>query len=168
MRVAWGTSQAAIFVSEEPDSLRRMTPGELAQRMRPRNAGGHVNATEVRLRLSCGPDAIGAARRGLDSLEPQVGPQRLNDMRLLVSELVTNSVRHARRGEGDELELEVSVTGELIHVCVIDSGPGFEVTERSPDDDPGSGWGLFLVEQLSDRWGVELNGTTQVWFELER
>lgn len=127
-----------------------------------------MNATEVRLRLACGPDAISAARRGLDSLEPEVGSERLNDMRLLVSELVTNSVRHARSCEGDELELEVNVTGERIHVRVIDSGPGFEVTERAADDDPGSGWGLFLVEQLSDRWGVDLNGTTQVWFELER
>jgi anti-sigma regulatory factor (Ser/Thr protein kinase) len=168
MRAAWGMCQAAISFSEEPDSLRRMTPGELAQRMRVRRAGGHVSATEVSLRLSCGPDAISAARRGLDPLEPEVGTERLNDMRLLVSELVTNSVRHARSGEADELALEVSVTGELIHVRVIDSGPGFEASERGPDDDPGSGWGLFLVEQLSDRWGVDLNGTTQVWFELER
>ena len=77
-------------------------------------------------------------------------------------------MRHARSGTGDELELEVSVSRQLIHVCVSDRGPGFEASPRTPDDDPGSGWGLFLVEQLSDRWGVELNGRTQVWFELER
>jgi anti-sigma regulatory factor (Ser/Thr protein kinase) len=140
-----------------------MTPGELAQKARPRVAG-----TEVRLRLASGPDAVAAARRGLDALEREVGAERIGDMRLLVSELVTNSVRHARAGAHDELELEVSVTGELIHVCVTDQGPGFEVSPRSPDDDPGSGWGLFLVEKLSDRWGVELNGRTQVWFELDR
>jgi hypothetical protein len=51
---------------------------------------------------------------------------------------------------------------------VTDIGPGFQARPRRPDDDPGSGWGLFLVEQLSDRWGVELNGATQVWFELVR
>lgn len=140
-----------------------MTPGELAQKARPRVAG-----TEVRLRLASGPDAVSAARRGLDPLEREIGPDRLGDMRLLVSELVTNSVRHARAGEGDELELEVSVSGELIHVCVTDHGPGFEVSPRCPDDDPGSGWGLFLVEQLSDRWGVDVNGRTQVWFQLDR
>jgi anti-sigma regulatory factor (Ser/Thr protein kinase) len=127
-----------------------------------------MNATEVRLRLASGPDAVCAARRGLDSLEREVGTDKLNDMRLLVSELVTNSVRHARSHEGEELELEVSVSGELIYVCVTDRGPGFEASPRTPDDDPGSGWGLFLVEQLSDRWGVNLNGTTQVWFEIER
>jgi anti-sigma regulatory factor (Ser/Thr protein kinase) len=144
-----------------------MTPGDLAQRARARIAD-HVSSTEVRLRLSSGPSAVSAARRGLDQLEPQVGPERLHDMRLLVSELVTNSVRHSRAGEGDELELEVSLSGERIHVCVTDRGPGFEVSPRRVDDDPGSGWGLFLVEQLSDRWGVELNGTTRVWFELAR
>lgn len=122
----------------------------------------------MRLRLASGPDAVGIARRGLDPLEREVGSAKLNDMRLLVSELVTNSVRHARSGEGDELELEVSVSGGLIHVCVTDHGPGFEASSRTPGDDPGSGWGLFLVEQLADRWGVSLNGTTQVWFEIER
>jgi anti-sigma regulatory factor (Ser/Thr protein kinase) len=145
-----------------------MTPGDLAQRARPRVARENISSTEVRLRLSSGPDAVSAARRGIDSLEDELGAQRLNDMRLLVSELVTNSVRHARAGEGDELELEVSVRRELIRVCVSDRGPGFEVSPRAPDDDPGSGWGLFLVERLSDRWGVELNGRTQVWLELER
>jgi anti-sigma regulatory factor (Ser/Thr protein kinase) len=141
-----------------------MTPGDLAQT----TSDGPVNATEVHLRLSNGPDAVAAARRGLDRLESEVGAERLNDMRLLVSELVTNSVRHARNGKAEDLELEVTVSDETIHVCVTDCGPGFEPTQRTPDDDPGSGWGLFLVEQLSDRWGVELNGATQVWFEIER
>jgi anti-sigma regulatory factor (Ser/Thr protein kinase) len=142
-----------------------MTPGYLAQKTRPCGAADSMNSTEVRLHLSCGPDAVAAARHGLDGLEPEVGAQRLHDMRLLVSELVTNSVRHAATGE---LILEVSISHETIHVCVTDGGPGFEVAPRAPDDDPGSGWGLFLVEQLSDRWGVELNGHTQVWFEIER
>ena len=79
--------------------------------------------------------------------------------------ITAGSVRHAA---SNELILEVSVSHETIHVCVTDGGPGFEVAPRAPDDDPGSGWGLFLVEQLSDRWGVELNGPTQVWFEIER
>ena len=125
-------------------------------------------STEVKLRLSSGPDAVAAARHGLDALAQEVEPERLHDMRLLVSELVTNSVRHASAGHSEELELEVRVSEETIHVCVTDRGPGFEAAPRAPEDDPGSGWGLFLVEQLSDRWGVDLNGSTQVWFEIER
>lgn len=145
-----------------------MTPGDLAQRSRVQGTDRSMSSTEVRLSLTNGPDAVAAARRGLDGLEPEVGAQCLNDMRLLVSELVTNSVRHARDAQGDELELAVNVSDETIHVCVTDRGPGFEAAPRAPDDDPGSGWGLFLVEQLSDRWGVELNGSTRVWFEIER
>jgi anti-sigma regulatory factor (Ser/Thr protein kinase) len=127
-----------------------------------------MNLAEVRLRLASGPDAVSAARRSLDTLEPEVGQELLHDMRLLVSELVTNSVRHARRCEGDHVELQVAVHSELIYVSVTDTGSGFDVAARAPDDDPGSGWGLFLVEQLSERWGVELNGNTRVWFEIER
>jgi anti-sigma regulatory factor (Ser/Thr protein kinase) len=147
-----------------------MSPGDLAQKARPRRGHRPVNSTEVRLRLPSGPGAVAAARHGLDGLESEVGSERLHNVRLLVSELVTNSVRHAHNGDGDgeQLELEVSVSRQKIHVCVTDSGPGFEAAARSADDDPGSGWGLFLVEQLSDRWGVELNGSTQVWFEIER
>jgi len=61
-----------------------------------------------------------------------------------------------------------SVRDDLVRCCVSDPGPGFEPAEREPDDDPGAGWGLFLVEQLSDRWGVDLNAGTSVWFEIDR
>jgi anti-sigma regulatory factor (Ser/Thr protein kinase) len=140
----------------------------LVQKLRPRRAGGGANATAVRLRLASGPAAVSEARRGLDQLEAEVGAARLSEVRLLVSELVTNSVRHARRGKRDRVELEVRLSSKRIHVQVTDSGPGFKTKPRGPDDDPGSGWGLFLVEQISDRWGVERNGRTQVWFELGR
>jgi anti-sigma regulatory factor (Ser/Thr protein kinase) len=145
-----------------------MSPGDLAHQPWLRAAGSDVNASQVRLRLPHGPHAVAAARRGLDSLEPQVGEQTMNDMRLLVSELVTNSVRHSDLNGSSVVELEVEVSEKRVLVRVIDNGPGFEATPRGPGDDPGSGWGLFLVEQISDRWGVELNGATQVWFELSR
>ena len=127
-----------------------------------------MKPSQVRLRLPHGPHAVAAARRGLESLEPQVGEPMLNDMRLLVSELVTNSVRHSDRNGSSVVELEVDVSEKRVLVRVTDNGPGFEASPRGPEDDPGSGWGLFLVEQISDRWGVELNGSTQVWFELSR
>jgi anti-sigma regulatory factor (Ser/Thr protein kinase) len=145
-----------------------LSPGDLAQKSWYRRTDSGVNASQVRLRLPHGPHAVAAARRGLDSLEPTVDEQTLNDMRLLVSELVTNSVRHADRNGSSVVELEVDVSENRVLVRVTDNGPGFEASPRAPEDDPGSGWGLFLVEQISDRWGVELNGSTQVWFELSR
>ena len=42
------------------------------------------------------------------------------------------------------------------------------MTEPDPDPARPSGWGLYLVRELSDRWGVERNKQTRVWFELDR
>jgi anti-sigma regulatory factor (Ser/Thr protein kinase) len=130
--------------------------------------GGERRPAEVKLRLRGGPEAVSLARHSLNELEGELGPELFEDMRLLVSELVTNSVRHAVATTERTVMLEVSVQSEIVRCCVSDPGPGFEPAERTPDDDPSSGWGLFLVEQLSDRWGVELNAGTSVWFEIDR
>ncbi|HYZ82181.1 MAG TPA: ATP-binding protein, partial [Solirubrobacteraceae bacterium] len=111
---------------------------------------------------------VALARHSLNDLEDELGAELFEDMRLLVSELVTNSVRHAVAAMDGTVTLEVSVREDLVRCCVSDPGPGFQPAERTPDDDPGSGWGLFLVEQLSDRWGVELAAGTSVWFEIDR
>ena len=85
-------------------------------------------------------------------------------MRLLVSELVTNAVRHA---EGEAVRLVVAITAGVLRVEVHDPGRGF--TRRDPPSDPmrSSGWGLVLVEELSDRWGVDGSPRTRVWFEMD-
>src|SRR3712207_5874843 len=91
------------------------------------------------------------------------------DVRLLVSELVTNSVRHAQIGPEDSIELKVSVGDERVRVEVADSGPGFDPPDLDPTatDARDHGWGLFFVTQLADQWGVEA-GEGRVWFEIER
>jgi anti-sigma regulatory factor (Ser/Thr protein kinase) len=91
----------------------------------------------------------------------------MDDVRLLVSELVTNSVRHSGTASGDHVELDVCLDEDTLHVQVADTGSGFEPrTRRSAATKPG-GWGLFLVERLSDRWGVARNSLTRVWFEID-
>jgi len=52
-------------------------------------------------------------------------------------------------------------------VDVCDHGAGFEVN-GAPQPGDASGWGLFMVDRLADRWGVQTNGDTHVWFELSR
>jgi anti-sigma regulatory factor (Ser/Thr protein kinase) len=103
------------------------------------------------------------ARRALErvGLAPDVAP----DAKLLVSELVTNSVKYG--GEG-EVTLKIrSEHPRHVHVEVVDQGSGFLPVERDrPRDQPG-GWGLHLVERLARDWGVH-EGSTHVWFELER
>ncbi|MBA3422263.1 MAG: ATP-binding protein [Thermoleophilaceae bacterium] len=92
----------------------------------------------------------------------------MGTLRLLVSELVANSVRHSRpeRSPG-EIELLVSTSPETVRVEVVDGGRGFVVGPRVVGQDQGSGWGLHLVDTLSDRWGTERDGGMRIWFELD-
>jgi anti-sigma regulatory factor (Ser/Thr protein kinase) len=122
----------------------------------------------IDLRLSPGPQAPAEARRSLDGLGPHVDPRLLARLRLLVSELVTNSVRHAGTGEDDPIYLRVDPSPGSVRVEVVDKGDGFDPPRQHPDPERASGWGLFLVDRIADRWGVRVDGNTRVWFELDR
>jgi anti-sigma regulatory factor (Ser/Thr protein kinase) len=114
------------------------------------------------------PDSAAEARRALTEIEAHVSASRLEDARLLVSELVTNAIRHAGLSDADRITLILEVEDESLRIEVCDPGPGFELAEPTPDPARPSGWGLYLVRELSDRWGVERDGETRVWFELDR
>lgn len=119
----------------------------------------------VTLTLPASPAAIAHARAAVvrAAIERDVSERVLDTLRLLVSEVVTNSVRHAVPTE--VVELALTFNDELL-VEVTDYGKGFEPQPRmAAADDPG-GWGLYLVEQLAQRWGVRRNGFTRVWFSL--
>ena len=110
------------------------------------------------------PGSVAEARtRVLDAVGPGFDLQTL---RLLVSELVTNAVRHG--GDSDEpVELHATWNSE-VRVEVTDHGDGFTPHPRTGAvDDPG-GFGLLLVGRLADQWGVETNDATRVWFVLQR
>jgi anti-sigma regulatory factor (Ser/Thr protein kinase) len=108
--------------------------------------------------------APAAARGALERIADAVSTERMRDVRLLVSELVTNAVRHA---EGAAVRLIVSTAGGVLRVEVHDPGRGFDL--KPPPTDPlrASGWGLVLVAELADRWGVEGTPRTRVWFEMD-
>jgi anti-sigma regulatory factor (Ser/Thr protein kinase) len=104
-------------------------------------------------------------RSGLENvLEADV----LDRATLLVSELVTNSVRHGGLRPGQEIELTVEASPQRLRVEVAEHGDGFDFAPapRPRREDPEGGWGLFLVDRLSSAWGVEGNGVTRVWFEM--
>jgi anti-sigma regulatory factor (Ser/Thr protein kinase) len=124
---------------------------------------------QMSFELAGGPYAVTASRLAIAGLEDKLDPNVLFDMRLLVSELVTNCVRHAAIGPDESIELNVEIGDETVKVSVRDTGPGFEPPERAPSEEAaehGSGWGLFLVEQLSSGWGVRREQGAIVWFEL--
>lgn len=120
------------------------------------------------VRLSPTERAPAAARQSLDRLAGRLDPDGLETMRLLVSELVTNSVRHARLENGGWINVSVQETPRALRVAVTDPGIGFEQRPGPPQPGDPSGWGLHIVEQLADRWGISNDGETKVWFEIER
>jgi anti-sigma regulatory factor (Ser/Thr protein kinase) len=104
------------------------------------------------------------ARRALRNLcADHVEDDLLVDAELLVSELVTNALRH---GRGD-ITLCARVDDDRMLVEVIDGGTGFARELRRSDFEQVGGWGLDIIDKVSSRWGV-YEGTTHVWFELER
>jgi anti-sigma regulatory factor (Ser/Thr protein kinase) len=122
----------------------------------------------VERRLPVSPEAASAARHALDDLGDAMSDARLRDVRLLVSEVVTNAVRHADLAAGDAIELVVELNGGALRVEVHDPGGGCVPTAPAPDPTRPSGWGLYLVAELADRWGVDSDETTLVWFEFDR
>jgi anti-sigma regulatory factor (Ser/Thr protein kinase) len=109
------------------------------------------------------PSAPGHARHSLFSLSRTVSTDQLDELRLVVSELVTNSVQHAGLGERDSITLSVEVLSNSVRVEVVDGGHGFDEAE---DPLGGLGCGLPIVDQLADRWGTERTSETKVWAEF--
>lgn len=116
--------------------------------------------------LPPGPEAVAQARRAIDRLGSRIGDYDVQDLRLLVSELVTNSLRHGDAAGAGPVQLAVEVSRGRARVEVRDEGCGFRPPAGRPRPRERSGWGLVLVDELADAWGVEPEGPTRVWFEL--
>ena len=122
----------------------------------------------VDVELDSTPEAAASARRALDGLGAGVPPRRMRDVRLLVSELVTNAVRHADLTAEDRIRLRAELHTGTLRVEVRDPGKGFQLRPPEPDPTRPSGWGLYLVDELADRWGVDGHDRgTRIWFELD-
>jgi integral membrane sensor domain MASE1/anti-sigma regulatory factor (Ser/Thr protein kinase) len=142
--------------------LRRLAPEEHS------SAEAGVAPDSVAIDLEPGPDCPADARAALSPLEEALAERVFSDLRLLVSELVTNSVRHAHLSPTDRIRLRVRVAGRVLRVEVSDPGEGFGASIPEPTPKNLGGWGLFLTEQLADRWGVDRQaGWTTVWLERD-
>lgn len=118
--------------------------------------------------LEAGAEAASRARRALADLKAPMPASVLQDLELLVSEVVTNAVRHGGGADGHPIDMSVRVDERRVRVEVADRGPGFEPDPLPPTMFQESGWGLYLVGQLSDRWGVERTDLgASVWFEID-
>lgn len=117
-------------------------------------------------RIPWAPTAPSLARRHVRrELSGPMTPACLAEIVLLTSELVANAVEHSRTGP-----IEVAVTDAPTLTRIEVSSPS-EAQGRRPQmhvanlDEVG-GRGLFLVDRLSDRWGIDEDKST-VWFELD-
>src|SRR5947208_17140420 len=96
-----------------------------------------------------GPRAPGEARRLLAPLGGLVPPEVLIDLALLVSEMVTNSVKHSGRSDR-HVDVSIRAGSDAVQVEVRDGGPGFEPIPLRAAPPPGAGgWGLFIVDRLA-------------------
>lgn len=120
-------------------------------------------ATTYSLELPRTLEAPAQARDALAQLDPSLPEHVVPDMTLLVSELMTNSVKYG--GDGP-VRLEITHTPETIRAEIIDQGAGFTPKQRDGDLSRVGGWGLHLVEELADDWGT-YEGSTHVWFEID-
>ena len=122
--------------------------------------------TEFDLEFSPSPAVVRTARAAASVVASRIPPRQADDIRLLVSELVTNSIRHAGLAGGDRVRVRLSMGRDKVRAEVRDRGRGFDVP--SP---PGSlaemGWGMYLLDHIADRWGVQTGEATCVWFEID-
>jgi anti-sigma regulatory factor (Ser/Thr protein kinase) len=117
--------------------------------------------------LPSGPRAPGEAREYVRGrLTTTLSASKLADCELITSELVTNATQHADIEEGAAIGIDIDVQPQTVHVSVVDSGAGFHLRDAPPDE--VGGWGLVLVERLSDRWGIHTGSPHGVWFEIDR
>jgi len=126
---------------------------------------GH-RSHSLQLELASEPPASAAVRCSLDELG--LPASAAESARLLASELVTNSVRHVDAGPRAPISINVDVDPARLRVTVGDLGQGDVRMRTDAVRATGSGFGLFLVDAVSDRWGASNTpeGTT-VWFELD-
>ena len=122
-----------------------------------------VSATGVALRPE--PSSVRQARRYVSEALTAIGFDDASDTaELLVSELVTNAILHAR----SPLKVSVEPRGELVRIAVADDSPR-SPQRRRHSVESGTGRGLLLVERMANRWGVDVGSAGKVvWFELSR
>lgn len=129
-------------------------------------------------------EAVSQARQYVTGLADSLSKGERQQMSLLVSELVTNSVLHAGLLPTDFIGLKIYLSVELIRTEVRNPGSGFELPlggllgggllDNLSNIEQTSGWGLQLVAKIADRWGmeredpVEPGELTLVWYELDR
>jgi anti-sigma regulatory factor (Ser/Thr protein kinase) len=114
------------------------------------------------------PSTVPAARKAFAEAFADLPGDLLENGKIVLSELVTNAVRHGADPDRGWVHLVVHQVPMGMRIEVTDSGESAsEPVLRGDDPNRTSGWGLFLVARLAERWGVMSDQTTTVWCELD-
>jgi serine/threonine-protein kinase RsbW len=117
--------------------------------------------------LPASVDSVGRARKLATRVASKLlADEQRDNLSLVVTELVSNAVRHSASAD----PVKVSLTPKDDYVCiqVTDSGRGLVPEPGAIGDEAVPGYGLFLVEQLTRRWGMTREqGRTRVWAEID-
>jgi len=131
------------------------------------SASATDTADSLVFELTARPTAGAAARVALLADQDMLPTPVRDDVLLLLTELVTNAVRHSEAGADRALRVELRQRAEAVRVAVFDEGGGFAAEAPHSERDRSGGWGLFLVDQIADRWAVKPTATgTCAWFEI--
>jgi diguanylate cyclase (GGDEF)-like protein/PAS domain S-box-containing protein len=123
-----------------------------------------MTGVPARCELSSGPEAPARARDFVGNLLDEAPDELRARARHVVTEFVTNSVKHAA---GSTIVVQAWTGPTRVDLDVSDSGGGFDVQPRAPGHDGVEGWGLVFVDMLSDAWGSGGPGSPSVWAHLE-
>lgn len=116
--------------------------------------------------LRGGPRAPQSARRAIEEhFTAEVTRDVLASIELLTTELVSNAVRHGGAGESETVVLHLASSPGCLRVEVCDPGRSFDAGPPTPYGE--GGYGLFLVSQVSSRWGVSHDDGNCAWFEID-
>ena len=117
--------------------------------------------------LPAGTAAGAAARRALIAGNGALPSSVRDDVLLLVTELVSNAVRHAAAGADRPVRVELKRRARTVRVAVFNEGTGFAAGAPHLKRDRTGGWGLFLVDRIADRWAIKPTASgTCAWFEI--
>ena len=141
-------------------------PGEPARWPRTRRKDRRVHERDFE--ILGGTDAPATARAAVDGMiDRRVDRESRENVALMVSEIVTNSVLHGGGEPSAMITVSVTLLPSLIRVEVSDPRGGFERPSTSRDPLTEHGHGLDLVSELASRWGVRNRPDGRVWFELD-
>ena len=120
-----------------------------------------------RLLLEPDPRSLRSTRDVVADLGSRLPMEVVDRARVVLGELVANSILHGALRPGDRIEVVLELHEDRLRCTVADPGRGLR---RQADEDwfrLHAGWGFWIVSELASRWSVTRRKRTEAWFEID-